>query len=374
MGTTTTTTTNRVGAAFASALAVIMLVGACTTGGTSGGGSDASTPTPPVTSGPATTPPPAAESPVTELGVDCAGLLAPATATAFDASWAPRDHYDRDGITPSDYAIAQEGGLSCTWNDGASSDGKNNPTEGSAYSGLLVQALPHATGEWPQFVEIYGDDPDGRCFGDTTFRGCTFDQLIDDTWVSISATNFEPSVEATPEQRFATIVAEVTEVVSSADVADAPWPLGGPARPWSCVAGAALEREALGGGDELFVLTPGGGWSVYAAAWSRAVATSCSILAGTTPYSDESVLTGGAWALDQRIDFGLVDPETAVTVAGLADGDRAYRSCSAVRCVTDLVLGDDWVRLAVDRATVPDTEAASDRLVEGYVARAEASA
>jgi hypothetical protein len=104
------------------------------------------------------------------------------------------------------------------------------------------------------------------------------------------------------------------------------------------------------------------------------VATSCSILADTTPYSGESVLTGGAWALDQRIEFGLVDPDTAVSVPGLADGDRAYRSCSADTCVTDLVLGDDWARLTVDPSTVPDAEAASGRLAEGYVARAAASA
>ena len=371
------TMTGRVGAAFAGALATVAVLVACTSGGGAADGDDTAptaVSTTPATAGPATTPPPAADSPVTELGVDCPGLLAAGTATAFDASWAPRDYYDRGTVMPSDYAIAQEGGLSCTWNDGASSDGKNNATEGSGYSGLLVQALPHAGDTWPQFVEIYGDDPDGRCFGDETFRGCTFDQLVGDTWVSIVATDFEPSTEATPEQRFAPVVAEVTEVVSSADVVDDPWPLGGPARPWSCVAGAALEREAFGAGDDLFVLTPGGGWSVYAAAWSRAVATSCSILADTTPYSGESVLTGGAWALDQRIEFGLVDPDTAVSVPGLADGDRAYRSCSADTCVTDLVLGDDWARLTVDPSTVPDAEAASGRLAEGYVSRAAASA
>lgn len=368
------TTTNRVGAAFASALAATMLLVACTSGGAGGDSTNPTTPTTPVTSGPATTPPPAADSPVTELGVDCAGLLSADVASAFDASWVPRDYYDRDNVMPSDYAIAQEGGLSCTWNDGASSDGKNNATGESGYSGLLVQALPHAGDTWPQFVEIYGDDPDGRCFGDETFLGCSFDQLVGDTWVSIIATDFEPSTEATPEQRFAPVVAEVTEVVSSADVTDDPWPLGGPARPWSCVADATLERDAFGAGDDLFVLTPGGGWSVYAAAWSRAVATSCSILADTTPYSGESVLAGGAWALDQRLEFGLVDPDTAVTVPGLADGDRAYRSCSATTCVTDLVLGDDWARLTVDTSSVPDAEAASERLAEGYVARAAASA
>jgi len=366
------TTTKRVGAAFASTLATTMVLVACTSGGAGGDDPEPSTP---VASGPTATatPTPVADSPVTELGVDCAGLLSAETAGAFDASWTPRDYYDRDSVRPSDYAIAQEGGLSCTWNDGGSSDGKNNPTGGGGYSGLLVQVLPHAGDTWPRFVEIYGDDPDGRCFGDETFRGCTFDQLVGDSWVSIIATEFAPSVEATSEQRFAPVVAEVTEVVSSADVVDDPWPLGGPARPWSCVADAALEREALGAGDDLFVLTPGGGWSVYAAAWSRAVATSCSILDDTTPYSSESVLAGGAWALDQRIEFGLLDPDTAVSVPGLADGDRAYRSCSATGCVTDLVLGDDWARLTVDRATVPDTEAASERLVEGYVARAAAA-
>ena len=39
------------------------------------------------------------------------------------------------------------------------------------------------------------------------------------------------------------------------------------------------------------------------------------------------------------------------------------------RCAIEAALA--W--LTVDRATVPDTEAASERLVEGYVARAAAA-
>jgi hypothetical protein len=306
--------------------------------------------------------------------VDCAGLLTADTAAAVDPAWVPRDHYDRDTVEPADYAVAQEGGLSCAWNDGSPTDGKNNATGGGAYSGLLVQALPHAEETWPRFVEIYGDDPDGRCYEDQGYRGCTYDGLVGGTWVSIDGRGF-PSVDgATADEIFAPIVAEVRSVIGAVDVLDEPWPLGGPPRPWSCVPDATLERDVFGAGDDLFVLTPGGGWSVYAAAWSRAVATSCSVLEGTTPYSSESVLVGGAWALDQRIEFEHLDPDIAVDVPGLAAGDRAYRSCSATSCVTDLVLGDDWVRLTVFPEAVADAEAASGRLAEAYVARATASA
>lgn len=378
-------TTTRIGQGIFSGAAALLLLTGCSFGDTPGAPPSGET-TPPAVSSPGADPsaspePESPASPVTELGLDCASLLDPGTASVANPTWAPRDYYDRESVEPADYAIAQEGGLVCTWNDGEAADAKNNAADGVRYSGLLVQVLPHAEAEWPQLVDLYGEQSAPTCQTLETATGtqasCQYDVLIGGTWVSFLANRLDVPDGSTPDKVVAPIVRAVTDAVAAADVTDEPWPLSGPIPAWSCVDGARLESDALGLGDqEARQMVPGGGYSVYAAAWQRAGASTCSTSVDgadglLVPAVSESVLTGGAWALDQRLEFGLVDPSSAVDVPGLAEGDAAYRSCTTT-CVTDLVIGDDWARLTVspDALTDGDVEGASDRLAEAYVARA----
>lgn len=357
-----------------------LLLTACTTDG------DAAGPAPTTTAGgatPSATPVPSdAPSPVTELGLDCAGLLDAATAASVDASWLPRDPYERAAALPADYAIAQEGGLACEWNDGSPTDGKNDPApgtddgSGTALSGLRVEVLPHATDDWPRFTEIYGEDTAANCFlpQGSPQASCTSDQLVDETWVSLSLRNFTPPEGAALEEVLDVVRDEVLAAVTSATIVDEPWELGGPLPTWTCVADASLERAVLPGAEDAVVVLPGGGWSLYASAWQRAAASLCTTDpdGGGEVVATESALTGGAWALRQRLEFGHVPADSAVEVPGLPD-DAAWRSCDADRCTTDLAIGDDWARLVVPTDAVPDARAASEAYAAAYVERATAA-
>ncbi|MDY0891752.1 hypothetical protein [Frigoribacterium sp. CFBP9030] len=371
-------------------IAAVLLLTGCTAGGA---GDDSATPgptgggdsTPSAGATPSSTPAPddSAASPVTEIDLDCAALLDSATASALQPEWTPRDYYARADAVPADYAIAQEGGLICTWNDGAASDGKNNPVPGSDYTGLLVQVLPHAAEQYAQLVATYGEKTEPDCYDNMSVEnqgtaGCTHDMLIGDTWVSMLATGLVVPEGGSNEKVFAPAVRSVTDAVTGADVSDDPWPLGGALPGFTCNADAPVDGAALGIDDEVQLVLPGGGYSIYAAAWQRAAASNCFVSvadggadAAVDSVADESLLVGGAWALDQRLEFGHVDASSAVEVPGLASGDRAYRTC-AETCITDLVLGDDWVRLTVHPVAVPDVEAASEALAADYVARAAA--
>lgn len=373
MGTTTTVRTAR---ATAAGVGLLLLVTGCTGADPSGDGPSTSpTPTAEGTAGAEPTAPAADEaSPVTELGLTCAELLSEETALAADPRFVVRDAYDRPTVLPADYAIAQEGGLACTWNDGTPTDGKNNAVGGGEFAGLRVEVLPHAADDWPRFVEIYGEDAAENCFVaealEGAVTGCTSDQLVGDTWVSLSMRGFALPEGGTPEEVLAPVLAEVVGAVEGATITDEAWPLGGPAPAWSCVADAQLEQATVPGADTATLQVPGGGWSLYASAWARATATLCSATpGGGAPATTESVLTGGAWGLRQRLEFGHVPADSAVDVEGLPEG-AAYRNCDDAGCTTDLVLGDDWARLVVHRDLVPDAEAASEAYADAYAARA----
>jgi hypothetical protein len=371
--------------------AAVLLLAGCTAGGAGDDGSASPGPTggvsspstdPSASSTPSSDADGASAEPVTEVALDCAGLLDSATVSAVQGEWVSQDYYARADAEPSDYAIAQEGGLVCTWNDGRASDGKNNPTAGSGYTGLLVQVLPHADEQYAQLVATYDGDPGLDCYDNMSVEnqgraGCTFDTLIDGTWVNLLATGLAVPEGSTSEKVIDPIVREITDAVTAADVADEPWPLGGALPDWTCDVESPYDAGALGLDGEARIELAGGGYSVYAAAWQRAAASNCFAAVDDPADSrasivEESALVGGAWALDQRLAFGHVDAASEVEVAGLAAGDRAYRTC-AESCVTDLVIGDDWVRLFVNPVAIPDVEAASIALAEQYVARAAAA-
>ncbi|KQO81393.1 hypothetical protein ASF17_09310 [Frigoribacterium sp. Leaf263] len=384
-------TTTRLWQGFIGGAAAVMLLAGCTAGGAGDGGSAGPTPTgggdsspsadPSSSSTPSSDAGGASAEPVTEVGLDCAGLLDSATVSAVQGEWVSQDYYARADAEPSDYAVAQEGGIVCTWNNGRASDGKNNPIPRSGYTGLLVQVLPHADEQYAQLVATYDGDPGLDCFGNMSVEnqslaGCTFDTLIDGTWVSLLATGLDVPEGSTSEKAIDPIVREITDAVTAADVSDEPWPLGGALPNWTCDVDQPYDAAALGLDGETRIELAGGGYSVYAAAWQRAQASNCfTALDGAgapqTSIIEESALVGGAWALDQRLAFGHVDPASEVEVTGLAEGDRAYRTC-AETCITDLVLGDDWVRLSVNPVAIPDVEATSVALTEQYVARAAA--
>ena len=377
MATTTRTRSTTLTAGGATAL---LLLTGCT-------GADGTDPTPTTTTTvtaspapePAATPVPwGADEPATAFDLDCASLLSAATAAAADPSWLPRDAYDRADVLPADYAIAQEGGLACQWDNGERHDGKGNPVGSSDYSGLRVEVLPRAAEDWPRYAEIYGDGRDVRenCFAaeavDGPSTGCTSDQLVGDTWVAMSLRGFALPAGGDGRTVLAPVLAEVTAAVEAADVADETSPLGGPLPGWACVPGVELESSVAPEVAGASLMTPGGGWSLYASAWARAQAVLCTTTPdGGSRLTTESVLVGGAWALRQRLEFDHVDEGSAVTVAGLPDGS-AFRSCDDAGCTTDLVLGEDWVRLVVERAAVPDAEGASERYAAAYVERAAA--
>jgi len=373
----------RTPAAVAALTAGALLLTGCTAGGgqvtptTAGGLTASATPVAPAAA------PAGDASPVTELGLDCAGLLDAATAAAVDPSWLPRDPYARPAALPADYAIAQEGGLACEWNDGSPTDGKNNAApgtddgSGTAFSGLRVEVLPHATDDWPRFTEIYGEDTDANCYvvADDVLASCTSDQLAGETWVALSLRNFTPPEGAALEEVLDTVRDEVLAAVDSATIVDEPWELGGPLPAWTCVADGTLEQETLPGAEGAAVVAPGGGWSLYASAWQRAAASFCTTGTdgGGEVFASESALIGGAWALRQRLEFGHVPADSSVDVAGLP-ADSAWRTCDADGCTTDLVLGDDWARLVVPAVAVADPEGVSERYATAYVERATAAA
>ncbi|WP_460511523.1 hypothetical protein [Frigoribacterium salinisoli] len=381
MGTTTRTRSTSI---TASGAAAVLLLTGCT-----GADGDAAGPTPtttttvtaaPSTPEPTATPEPwGATEPTAALDLDCGSLLSAGTAAAVDASWLPRDAYDRADVLPDDYAIAQEGGLACQWDNGERHDGKGNAVGGSGYAGLRVEVLPRATEDWARYVEIYGEGPEVRenCFSgdavDGPFTRCSSNQMVGDTWVALSMNGFELPAGGDGRQVLAPVLAEVTAAVGSADVTDEASSLGGPLPGWSCVPGAELEAAAVPEVAGSSLRLPTGGWSLYASAWARAQAAHCSTTPdGGTRFTTEAVLVGGAWALRQRLEFDHVDEGSAVTVAGLDDGS-AFRSCDDAGCTTDLVIGEDWVRLVVRREAVPDAEGASERYAAAYVERATAA-
>lgn len=379
-----TTTRTRSTTLTAGGAAALLLLTGCTG---AGGAGDASDPAPTTTTTVTASPDPGsteapvpwgADEPAAAFDLDCASLLSAATAAAADPSWLPRDAYERADVLPADYAIAQEGGLACQWDDGGRHDGKGNAVGDGDYSGLRVEVLPRATENWARYAEIYGDGPEVRenCFAaeavDGPFTGCTSDQLVGDTWVSMSMRDFALPAGGDGRAVLAPVLAEVTAAVEGADVTDETWPLGGPLPGWACVPGAELEASVVPEVAGASLMTPGGGWSLYASAWSRAQAVLCTTTPdGGTRLTAESILVGGAWALRQRLEFDHVDEGSAVTVAGLPDGS-AFRTCDDEGCTTDLVIGEDWVRLVVARATVPDAEGASERYAAAYVERATA--
>ncbi|PJJ71493.1 hypothetical protein CLV46_1042 [Diaminobutyricimonas aerilata] len=311
-------------------------------------------PSPSSTPTPSATPVDPVVEPASVFDLECADLVTPEDIESL-ALWQPVTVASDEplstlpgGTGPLAYGTQQLGGLHCEWNNGKDyyADETGSPSE--LYAGVLVNALPHATAEWPKYLANYKQEAStANCHDIAATWRCEQNDLVGDVWLRVTVSGVTAGSETQASAAAAAVFARVTSAIAASPrTPQADWmPADTIGLDGSCERfGQPAEITALLGLDtEMVWVRPAGGWSLEASTWDMMRSAPCLIGA---PHADYSVavidwLPAGEWAWRKAERTG-----TPLSLSGMGEDDHARLEClDDGRCIADMLVGRNWIRI-----------------------------
>ena len=355
--------------ALATGAAILLALAACAPASTKhhpGGGSghhgagstQSASPTPYVSTLDTTAPTPLAN-------IGCSNLVTAADlSVAFPgvsvsllptASMAAGDLAGTDTQIPAADFVRDAGGIMCIWSNAPADHYITNfPTIKSEEISFLFNAAgtPWESSQKVDYSDPASDMNDGSC--DT--GSCELDQLVNGkTWVSSLELNQQPVLN----DPFQNITTADTAAASSVTAQPLPTPAAGTlALGHTCTAFVADADASTALGTSVVSSQPllQQDYMDFYGTWEGAQDElgdhPCVWTHGSTTVGHLSWLPAGAWAWDEAQALPLADGTPApLSVPGLAKGDTAFIRCSAsdASCVTDLIIGGNWIEAQVSQ-------------------------
>ncbi|WP_267424619.1 MULTISPECIES: hypothetical protein [unclassified Curtobacterium] len=278
---------------------------------------------------------------------------------------------------------ATAGGTDCESANSVSAIDEVLPTtkDDPAYQGVRLTVLPDAAADFVD-AQTSATSPEVaattvRCDASDSARVyCGGAVRAGTAWVDIRSVRLQDTVDATPEvsePAFKSLLAATAAAVEGSALGSATTEHGAPdgsyttcdATNVNAVASKDLADPDTRGGDA------SAGLQQYA--MNRLGGSSCVFEAqgaGEQPYAITgavySVVPGGGWVVERRLDAGTIDRADRVELDGLPAGAAAWRSCTDLACSVDVVDDGDWTHFVL-------YERVADEPSDGVVRWAEAS-
>jgi hypothetical protein len=319
--------------------------------------------------------PPALDTtaPASRLNLPCTSLATPAQITGYQgpvtlvqpAALAAGDLADANNLIPSPDYIREAGGIDCIWSAGPVDHSEVTDVTVPSYVEITVQF--DAENAWslegPAMGAENGDA--GECDVDNVGSICQLDHLVGaGTWIDIlgrHSTGGGNDIEPVHDSVIAAVTAAGTPSVPTVPQA------GTLALGTQCTdfASTAAVQTALGTSAAIAASTPLVSATDYEsvpveyAAQDSLKDHPCIFTSGSATVAQVAWLPGGAWAWAEDKTQTLADaPLQTLHLTGLGVHGGAWIRCAAndASCIVDLVLGGDWIEVAV-----PATSTAADK-------------
>lgn len=302
------------------------------------------------------------EAPTPFVDASCAELLSTASlATAFAVPVAALELVDNIQLSASSgplrFALRQVGGVECEWSNGEPVKADNGPNPG--YVGVTLRVLPAAEERWSHYAQYYsvGSDEQSYCTEEGEPTRCLVNALVSGAWLELELQGARGSIGNGSDAVAVTrsLYDEFSAAVASAPASSEHWapPTGTiPLKVDDCDQFLSSEDAAaiVGASGSLYFDGMDGGASLVASAWKSSGGAPCPWVGpGGEPLAVFlSWLPGGEWAWLEHPRPETYEP---VEVAGLTPDDAAWLDCPVPTgdCLIDLVVGHNWIQLAVSR-------------------------
>jgi hypothetical protein len=280
---------------------------------------------------------------------------------------------------------ATAGGTDCERANGVSAIDEVQPTakDDPAYQGVRLTVLPDAEADYAD-AQTSATSPEVaattvRCDASDSARVyCGGAVRAGTAWVDIRSVRVQDSADATPEAAepaFTALLAAAAAAVEDSALGSATTEHGSPdgsyttcdAANVNAVASKELADPHTRGGDA------SAGIQQYA--MNRLGGSNCVFEAqgaGEQPYAITgavySVVPGGGWVVERRLDAGTIDRADRVDLDGLPSGAAAWRSCTDLACSVDVVDDGDWTHFVLYERVADEPSAGVVRWAEASLA------
>ncbi|HEX4401731.1 MAG TPA: hypothetical protein VHZ98_10420 [Galbitalea sp.] len=273
--------------------------------------------------------------------------------TMAEADPASDDRVEGDGQLSELYYVEDLGGVTCRWDDAASTSGSGDET-------LDITVMPATAAGWARFLA----SPIGPGVAGHTFtscngtqgggeNGCEFDDYINGTWLYANFQDMVPSPAATgatlPPPIQTLLKADVTKITSGPFAMAATPAVGAVAMAndgTKLITSSQLKTAFATAAPLSVNCMPddAGPWGTYVESlYSVTGAQGCNLEDNQgNQYAELSWMVGGEWAANQA--EAATPTETPLAVPGLPAGDSAVTYADPNGSIRmDLILGGNWL-------------------------------
>ena len=287
--------------------------------------------------------------------------LSGAVTLVQPAALAAGDLADASNLIPSSDYIREAGGIDCIWSTGPVDHSEATDVTVPSYLEITVQFdAAHAWSiEGPAMGAENGDA--GECDVDGVGSICQLDHLVGTgTWIDILGRHSTGGGNEIGSLHDSVIAAVTAAGTPSAPIVPQ---VGTLTLGTQCTdfASTGAVQTALGTSAAIAASTPSQGADDYEpipveyAAQDSLKDHPCTFTSGSTTVAQVAWLPGGAWAWAEDKTQTLADaPLQSLQLAGLGVHGGAWIRCAAsdASCVVDLVLGGDWIEVAIPATSV----------------------